>query len=89
MKCPIDDTELMMTERQGIEVDYCPKCRGVWLDRGELDKIIERAGDDDDDDKARPRLVDEPRREQPYRDANAAHKQRRIGIVRGNGRRSI
>ena len=68
MKCPIDDTELMMTERQGIEVDYCPKCRGVWLDRGELDKIIERAGDDDDDDKARPRLVDEPRREQPYRD---------------------
>lgn len=45
MKCPIDDTELKMTERQGIEVDYCPKCRGVWLDRGELDKIIERSGE--------------------------------------------
>lgn len=45
MKCPIDDTELAMTERQGIEVDYCPKCRGVWLDRGELDKIIERSGE--------------------------------------------
>ena len=43
MKCPIDDTELAMSERQGIEVDYCPKCRGVWLDRGELDKIIERS----------------------------------------------
>ena len=42
IKCPIDDTELVMTERQGIEIDYCPKCRGVWLDRGELDKIIER-----------------------------------------------
>ena len=42
MKCPIDtDTDLQMTERQGIEIDYCPKCRGVWLDRGELDKIIE------------------------------------------------
>jgi hypothetical protein len=41
MKCPIDQTELLMTERQGIEIDYCPKCRGVWLDRGELDKIIE------------------------------------------------
>ncbi len=44
MKCPIDDTELAMTDRQGIEIDYCPKCRGVWLDRGELDKIIERSG---------------------------------------------
>lgn len=43
MKCPIDNTELVMSERQGIEIDYCPSCRGVWLDRGELDKIIERS----------------------------------------------
>jgi uncharacterized protein len=43
MKCPIDGSDLTMTERQGIEIDYCPKCRGVWLDRGELDKIIDRA----------------------------------------------
>ena len=43
MKCPIDGNDLTMTERSGIEIDYCPKCRGVWLDRGELDKIIERA----------------------------------------------
>jgi hypothetical protein len=43
MRCPIDDTELKMTDRQGVEIDYCPQCRGVWLDRGELDKIIERA----------------------------------------------
>ena len=43
MKCPIDGSYLTMTERQGIEIDYCPKCRGVWLDRGELDKIIDRA----------------------------------------------
>lgn len=42
MQCPIDGTELTMADRQGIEIDYCPKCRGVWLDRGELDKIIER-----------------------------------------------
>ncbi|MDN7124555.1 zf-TFIIB domain-containing protein [Pseudidiomarina terrestris] len=43
MKCPVcADENLMMTERQGVEIDYCPKCRGVWLDRGELDKIIER-----------------------------------------------
>lgn len=43
MKCPIDQTDLQMTERQGVEIDYCPKCRGVWLDRGELDKIIDKA----------------------------------------------
>lgn len=43
MKCPIDETHLIMSERQGIEIDYCPECRGVWLDRGELDKIIERS----------------------------------------------
>lgn len=43
MKCPTDGTTLVMTERTGIEIDYCPTCRGVWLDRGELDKIIERA----------------------------------------------
>lgn len=44
MKCPICTTsDLLMTERLGIEIDYCPQCRGVWLDRGELDKIIERS----------------------------------------------
>ena len=67
MKCPNCDETLVMTERQGVEIDYCPKCRGVWLDKGKLDKIIEKsqaglAGthpanrnfdrfDDDDDDK--------------------------------------
>jgi hypothetical protein len=43
MACPIDGTQLVMSERQGIEIDYCPACRGVWLDRGELDKMIERS----------------------------------------------
>lgn len=43
MNCPLCNVELKMTDRQGIEIDYCPKCRGVWLDRGELDKIIERS----------------------------------------------
>ena len=47
MKCPVcEHTALMMTERSGIEIDYCPQCRGVWLDRGELDKIIERSSQD-------------------------------------------
>ena len=43
MKCPTDGTTLTMSERGGIEIDYCPECRGVWLDRGELDKLIERS----------------------------------------------
>ena len=42
MACPVDGATLVMSERQGVEIDYCPQCRGVWLDRGELDKIIER-----------------------------------------------
>ena len=42
MKCPNCNETLVMADRQGIEIDYCPSCRGVWLDRGELDKIIER-----------------------------------------------
>jgi len=44
MACPVDQTPLVMSDRSGIEIDYCPTCRGVWLDRGELDKIIERSG---------------------------------------------
>jgi uncharacterized protein len=60
MQCPVDSTELLMAERNGVEIDYCPKCRGVWLDRGELDKIIEkvepeggdkRSGRDYEDDR--------------------------------------
>jgi Zn-finger nucleic acid-binding protein len=44
MLCPICiDTALALSERQGIEIDYCPKCRGIWLDRGEIDKLIERS----------------------------------------------
>jgi Zn-finger nucleic acid-binding protein len=68
MQCPVCSVELKRAERQGIEIDHCPQCRGVWLDRGELDKIIERSvvvdpryvdpnaqyDDDDDDDGSRP-----------------------------------
>jgi uncharacterized protein len=47
MLCPTCKVDLVMSERQSVEIDYCPKCRGVWLDRGELDKIIERAVKED------------------------------------------
>jgi uncharacterized protein len=43
MNCPNCNETLTMTDRQGVEIDYCPKCRGVWLDKGELDKIIDRS----------------------------------------------
>ncbi len=66
MKCPrCSNADLLITDRQGIEIDFCSQCRGVWLDRGELDKIIERTSDafeprrggrdDDDDDDDRRR----------------------------------
>lgn len=45
MPCPVCKIPLTMSDRQGIEIDYCPQCRGIWLDRGELDKIIERSAD--------------------------------------------
>ena len=62
MKCPVDGATLQMSERQGVEIDYCPDCRGVWLDRGELDKIITRSDDDvdgRDDDRDRDRYQKE------------------------------
>lgn len=46
MKCPTDGSTLTMSERSGVEIDYCPECRGVWLDRGELDKILDRVAAD-------------------------------------------
>jgi Zn-finger nucleic acid-binding protein len=67
MNCPLDGTTLQMSDRQGIEIDYCPECRGVWLDRGELDKIVERSASWDGDAGAprddQPR--DEPKAEKP------------------------
>lgn len=43
MQCPVCDVPLSISSREGVEIDFCPQCRGVWLDRGELDKVIERA----------------------------------------------
>lgn len=64
MRCPKDDTPLATTKRSGIDIDYCPQCRGVWLDRGELDKLIIRAGQPGPLYTASPRRaaddVDEP-----------------------------
>jgi Zn-finger nucleic acid-binding protein len=83
MKCPTDSATLVMSERSGIEIDYCPECRGVWLDRGELDKILDRAADTlpaapPPQQHAEPRY-DAPRRDdrsrgqQPYRTKKKEH----------------
>lgn len=69
MNCPVCNVPLTMTDRQGVEIDYCPKCRGVWLDRGELDKIIERSAGD------MPRQATETRYEEPYKDRERYPKQ--------------
>jgi uncharacterized protein len=77
MQCPRCQTVLQISERQGVEIDTCPSCRGVWLDRGELDKIAERMAqyearafrrgdDDDDDDDDRRRYAPPPPPGQPY-----------------------
>jgi uncharacterized protein len=68
MQCPTDSTTLVMSERSGIEIDYCPTCRGVWLDRGELDKIIERSAAPATTSRADRRVDDDPRYDRRRRD---------------------
>lgn len=66
MKCPVDSTTLLISERQGVEIDYCPECRGVWLDRGELDKLLRQADDDwVDDDRGDRRQPDRHQQDRP------------------------
>lgn len=61
MKCPNDSTTLVMSERSGVEIDYCPECRGVWLDRGELDKILDRVSSEErGGERERPRATSYP-----------------------------
>jgi Zn-finger nucleic acid-binding protein len=69
MQCPNDGAVLTMSERSGIEIDYCPTCRGVWLDRGELDKIIERSLSQPGPAPAAPaspQFQEAPPQQQPY-----------------------
>lgn len=82
MKCPIDGSDLQMSERQGIEIDYCQKCRGVWLDRGELDKIIERSGTQSSREDARERDEYEDRQYRTQDDRGGRHpRKKREGFL--------
>jgi Zn-finger nucleic acid-binding protein len=82
MRCPVcESTDLAISSREGVEIDYCPQCRGVWLDRGELDKIIDRAAPPPDagarrsDD--RPREDDRRRDDDRGRDQDRGYDQRK------------
>ena len=68
MNCPVDGTLLTIADRSGIEIDWCPQCRGVWLDRGELDKIIDRAAAELGGGSRRRDDDDRYEREERYRD---------------------
>ncbi|HEU0079098.1 MAG TPA: zf-TFIIB domain-containing protein [Longimicrobiaceae bacterium] len=84
MKCPVClQPDLVMSERQGIEIDYCPQCRGVWLDRGELDKIVERSAAQPATPPAPQPAYGEPRvydRHREY-DRDYHHKKKRRGFL--------
>ena len=84
MKCPNCNTTLIMADRQGIEIDYCPECRGVWLDRGELDKIIERSaaytmGHDTDRSYEQKQYAsaEDHHQQKPYNDPYYKHKKKK------------
>lgn len=78
MKCPNDQNTLIITERQNIEIDYCPECRGVWLDRGELDKMLERSAGINTAPAAEVRqpYTQEPQR-QEYRSSDQRYKHKK------------
>jgi Zn-finger nucleic acid-binding protein len=84
MKCPVCTTvNLVMSERQGVEIDYCPECRGVWLDRGELDKIIARSDDQHDS-----RLQQAPATPQPpHYQPQGQHYNQGQGYHQGHGQK--
>ncbi|MEP2027392.1 MAG: zf-TFIIB domain-containing protein [Paracoccaceae bacterium] len=89
MQCPVDGETLVMTDRSGVEIDYCPRCRGVWLDRGELDKIIERAAPPEQPQEAQSRR-DSDRREYSSRkdyDGDSDRRRDRYDDDRGKYRR--
>jgi Zn-finger nucleic acid-binding protein len=73
--CPTCKVDLVMSERQGIEIDYCPKCRGVWLDRGELDKIIAKSAEEESRGRG-------PQRDRNYQEQDRGYQQDRGGYRR-------
>lgn len=89
MLCPTCKVDLVMSERQGIEIDYCPKCRGVWLDRGELDKIIERSASEDSQTASPQRAPQQGQPNTPDYRREGGHGSKHGGYGRGRGHESF
>ena len=82
MQCPVCAVPLVMSERQNVEIDYCPRCRGVWLDRGELDKIIERgASEHQQQQRAAPAPVQSHPAYAPHRHETRYYQKRRKSFL--------
>ena len=77
MKCPTCNVNLVMTDRSGIEIDYCPDCRGVWLDRGELDKIIERSAPAAPQQQQQQQQPPQQQQQHQYQQSNQNYSDRR------------
>ena len=77
MNCPVcNNVNLVMSERQGIEIDYCPQCRGVWLDRGELDKVIERSVEASAGQRGNYENRDYSKQDRPSHDYREPHREK-------------
>jgi len=83
MRCPNDETTLVMSERSGIEIDYCPECRGVWLDRGELDKIIDRSASMEQPAAPPPQAPQAPQPQYDRYDDDRRHQQQHYAPQQG------
>ena len=73
MKCPHCNISLVMAEKQGVEIDYCPDCRGIWLDRGELEKIIERSTQNDGNAPRSQQFNNDYHQEKQYKHGHDEH----------------
>ncbi|MEI8390678.1 MAG: zf-TFIIB domain-containing protein [bacterium] len=73
MKCPHCNVNLVMSEKQGVEIDYCPECRGIWLDRGELEKIIERSTQSYAEPQRSPAYSNDHHYEKQYKQGHNEH----------------
>ena len=81
MNCPVDSVQLVMSDRQGIEIDYCPQCRGVWLDRGELDKLIDRASQHERAESGEPEREERGGHEDGHGHGTGRARKRRRGFL--------
>ena len=77
MNCPVCNEQLLISDKQGIEIDYCPKCRGIWLDRGELEKIVERSNSFQSENRPLQKYDDDDDYHYKYKDKDYKYKKKK------------